>query len=722
MRLTYILRAISANQGEKKLAVDMNQDAERATADRIATVTAEADRAEADRIAAVRAETDRMEVDRIAAVRAEADRMEVDRIAAVRAEADRVEADRIAAVRAEADRIIVAVKADADRIAAVRVEAERVETDRIAAVKAEADRIIVAVRAEADRIAAVRAEADRITDIRAEAERVETAMIAAVKAEADRIAVVRATADKAEADRIVAVRAEAERAEADRNAVVKVEAERAEFDRIAAVRAAAERAEADRIAVIRAEADRAEANRIAAVRATADRAEADRIAAVRVEADKIIAAVVAEAERAEANRVAAVRAEAERAEADRVKAVIAVPVVASPVPPPDTHVVALVEEAAVKTEAVRAEAVATTIIETTTVAPDNSSHSNVLPNLSGQKENENRDVTDTLLTRRWTGLNEADALPRRLFALDALWARMWTGLNEYQQSLCRKEKSMDLVAAITAIAEMILTSLIADNTLIRMLFAKKRSDDLTSHQLDMAVVSTKMGIVLGYDHDCLRSLTLCAMLHDIGMLKVSSDVLMKKGDLSKNDMAEIRKHPLYSYEILNDSGLPTVVAEVARQVHERVDGSGYPQGLQGDKIHEYASIISLADTFTAMLQPRPQRERKIPFEIVKEIIEREQGQLSRRLMKVLIDEFAIFPIGLYVHLNTGEIALVKKANKLAPLRPEVTVLTDARGRQLTEPKEYNLMREPLLTVVDSSFDQEYKSIDKPEKELEESAT
>jgi HD-GYP domain-containing protein (c-di-GMP phosphodiesterase class II) len=263
---------------------------------------------------------------------------------------------------------------------------------------------------------------------------------------------------------------------------------------------------------------------------------------------------------------------------------------------------------------------------------------------------------------------------------------------------------------------MVRDSLLADNALIRMLFAEKRSDDLTSHLLDMAVVATRMGIVLHYDQDSQRDLALCALLHDIGMLRVSPEVVKKQGKLSSSDLAEIRKHPLYSYEILQESGLPAVVAEVARQVHEKEDGSGYPRGLRGDEIHEYATIISLADTFTAMLQPRPQRERKMPFEIVKEIIERGQGHFNRRLMKVLIDEFAIFPVGLYVQLNTGEMARVKKANRLAPLRPEVTVVTDARGRGLAEPREYNLMREPLLAVVDSAFELKSGFTGKPAQE------
>ncbi|OGQ85705.1 MAG: hypothetical protein A2512_10895 [Deltaproteobacteria bacterium RIFOXYD12_FULL_56_24] len=387
------------------------------------------------------------------------------------------------------------------------------------------------------------------------------------------------------------------------------------------------------------------------------------------------------------------------------------PLITEPKPPPDTHVVALVEENAqpeeMQTESVQIEdtAVETDQAEDIAVAiaektppPSADEPVNVSPGpLPGQKEqNEAREFTDPF------------------------WQHMWNGLNEYQQNLCQGNKSSDL-AAINTIAEMIMTSLMADNTLIRMLFAKKRSDDLTSHQLDMSVVATKMGIVLGYEQNDLRELTLCAMLHDIGMLRVSPTVVMKKGKLEQDELAEIKKHPIYSYEILKESGLPAVIAEVARQVHERTDGSGYPRGLRADEIHEYASIISLADTFTAMLQPRPQRKRKIPFEIVKEIIERGQGQLSRRLMKVLIDEFAIFPVGLYVQLNTGEIAMVHKANRLAPLRPEVTVLTDARGRRLTEPKQYNLMHEPLLTVVDSSFDQEGKTTDKAENELEENA-
>lgn len=297
----------------------------------------------------------------------------------------------------------------------------------------------------------------------------------------------------------------------------------------------------------------------------------------------------------------------------------------------------------------------------------------------------------------------------------ALWLHLRSGLDENLLGSVSGVAGRD-ASAVMAIADQLLDSLLQGNALIRMLFVEKKSDDLASHLLDLAVVATRMGIVLGYERKDLRELALSAMLHDIGMLRVPAEVVKKQSGLSEGDLVEIRRHPIYSADILSKMGLPDIVVEVARQVHEKDDGSGYPRGLRGDDIHEYAKIVAMADTYTAMLQPRPQRERMMPFEIVKEIIEQGQGHFSRRLVKTLIDEFAIFPVGLYVRLNTGEVAIVKKSSRLSPLRPEVTVVMDGRGRRLPEPKEYNLMREPLLAVVDSSFEPDSRFFDQGQRD------
>ena len=192
-----------------------------------------------------------------AAEKAEAEKLAAEKAEAERIAAEKAEAERIAAEKAEAERI-AAEKAEAERIAAEKAEAER-----IAAEKAEAERI-AAEKAEAERIAAEKAEAERIAAEKAEAER-----IAAEKAEAERIA-----AEKAEAARIAAEKRAAEKAEAERIAAEKrAAARKAREDMIAAEKAAAEKAAEEKAAAMKAAMERAAAAKASAVTGAKDIAE-----------------------------------------------------------------------------------------------------------------------------------------------------------------------------------------------------------------------------------------------------------------------------------------------------------------------------------------------------------------------------------------------------------------------------------------------------------------
>jgi HD-GYP domain-containing protein (c-di-GMP phosphodiesterase class II) len=285
---------------------------------------------------------------------------------------------------------------------------------------------------------------------------------------------------------------------------------------------------------------------------------------------------------------------------------------------------------------------------------------------------------------------------------DAGILQMWKAVNEFLLNASENRKADP--SAVMSTADTIINSLRKNNDLVKTLFAKKQSNDITSHLIDTAIVAAKIGFALGYGSGQMRDLVICALVHDIGMLRVQEDVRLKKNGLSETEWIEIRKHPAYSYEMLKDKGLPPIVSEVAYQEQEREDGSGYPRGLKGESIHEYAKIIGLSAIYTAMLQPRPQRERKIPFEIIKEIIEQHKEQFPRHLIRIVIEEFSVFPVGLYVKLNTGEIARVVLTNRLTPMKPTIEALIDSHGRRLQEPKKYDMTKEPILQIVDTSFE------------------
>lgn len=128
-----------------------------------------------------------------------------------------------------------------------------------------------------------------------------------------------------------------------------------------------------------------------------------------------------------------------------------------------------------------------------------------------------------------------------------------------------------------------------------------------AHLLRMARYAELIAEVIGMDEEEVRILTLAAPLHDIGKIGVPDAILLKRGSLTDEEFAIMRKHPLIGYEILRDSKSRFVQmgAQIALRHHERWDGSGYPDGLRGEQIPLNARIVAIADVFDALTSERP---------------------------------------------------------------------------------------------------------------------
>jgi HD-GYP domain-containing protein (c-di-GMP phosphodiesterase class II) len=236
------------------------------------------------------------------------------------------------------------------------------------------------------------------------------------------------------------------------------------------------------------------------------------------------------------------------------------------------------------------------------------------------------------------------------------------------------------------------------------LFAKtfeRRADRyaLSDHVVNVAIIATKIGIGLKYDAEELERLALAGLVHDVGMLRVPAEILEKPGSLTPAEMDAIRNHPEPGAALVRSLGaewrwLATVVA----QEHEREDGSGYPAGLRGDDITEFAKVIGLADTYEALTQPRPHRKLFLPLDAVKEIISKSRRAFADRILRGMIQELSAFPVGSLVRLNSGEIGRVLEMNRLAPLRPKVLLLFGIGGRRYAQDKTVDLSRESLLSI------------------------
>ncbi len=223
---------------------------------------------------------------------------------------------------------------------------------------------------------------------------------------------------------------------------------------------------------------------------------------------------------------------------------------------------------------------------------------------------------------------------------------------------------------------------------------------IVPHSVNVAVLAQRVARQLGLTGDELHTLTVSALVHDVGTVRVPPQILYKEDSLSNEEWDMMRQRPWFSADILEGLGASyRAVAEISHQVHERLDGNGYPRGLQIDAIALEASILGAVDIFEAFIHPRPYK-KTVPAAAMYGVdnLMRMSHQFGDRVLKALVRSVGLFPVGTYVRLNSGEVARVLKGRPANPMRPTVEVVFDTQKRRLTERRQIDLMATPHLYV------------------------
>jgi HD-GYP domain-containing protein (c-di-GMP phosphodiesterase class II) len=161
-----------------------------------------------------------------------------------------------------------------------------------------------------------------------------------------------------------------------------------------------------------------------------------------------------------------------------------------------------------------------------------------------------------------------------------------------------------------------------------------------SHSVNVGVLSLLVArrYFGNSDRHDLRELGIGFFLHDLGKIRINPGVIMKEGLLTDEEMAEMRRHPLYGFDILKETNQLTTESKlIVLEHHEREDGRGYPYGLYGGEIHEYARICALVDMYDALTSDRPYREKMIPCQALNLI----KGKLADRTQKALFETLVL---------------------------------------------------------------------------------
>jgi len=194
--------------------------------------------------------------------------------------------------------------------------------------------------------------------------------------------------------------------------------------------------------------------------------------------------------------------------------------------------------------------------------------------------------------------------------------------------------------AVVAIENAWLYKSFKDNyfsTIQSLVNALEASDKFTKgHSERVRFLSLELGRHIGLDFKELEILEQASILHDIGKIGIESFILQKQGKLTSNEYSMIKAHPLIGEEILAPIDNLSEVRQIIIQHHERYDGKGYPYGLKGDELSFKAKILSVVDTFDAMMSDRPYRKALSMQKIKQEVLDHSGTQFDPSIVESFI--------------------------------------------------------------------------------------
>ena len=221
----------------------------------------------------------------------------------------------------------------------------------------------------------------------------------------------------------------------------------------------------------------------------------------------------------------------------------------------------------------------------------------------------------------------------------------------------------------------------------------KEYDDYTFvHSINVCILCLTLGRHLNFHAEELQQIGIGALLHDAGKMKVPLQILNKPGRVTEEEFFEIKKHPLYSMEVLEKAGgIPEASKQIALQHHERYNGRGYPYNLQGEEISKFGQISAIVDVYDAITSDRVYKKALSPYEGMQKIYEWAKIDFNQTLVERFIQCMGIYPVGTFTLLDTGEMGIVSSINHGKLLRPNIHLIYQNFKNRYPQPMVVDLM-------------------------------
>ncbi|MCG6154191.1 HD-GYP domain-containing protein [Rubinisphaera margarita] len=225
---------------------------------------------------------------------------------------------------------------------------------------------------------------------------------------------------------------------------------------------------------------------------------------------------------------------------------------------------------------------------------------------------------------------------------------------------------------------------------------------LSEHSCKVAKLAMSIAAVLGFTQDDVCQLGIGCMVSRAGISPEIQALIESPRKLTALERLEIKKYPVQTWHVLDKiTDLSNTARQVAWQINERWNGQGYPRGRTGKQIHPLARIAAVADVFIALTSDRPQRLALTPYKAITQMLmETQQGFFEPQSIRGLLRTTCLFPIGSYVELSNGLVAVVARNDSDSYDRPLVRPLYDLRGAEVSD-TYVDLRTETDIQIIDA---------------------
>jgi cyclic di-GMP phosphodiesterase len=236
------------------------------------------------------------------------------------------------------------------------------------------------------------------------------------------------------------------------------------------------------------------------------------------------------------------------------------------------------------------------------------------------------------------------------------------------------------------------------NALLCLSQIRDKDQSLLEHSVNVSVLMSLFATYMGFEQETVQQLVTGALLHDIGKTSVPDNILNKTDKLTPAEQVELRRHVEYGQQALESTkGISEVVISICAQHHERIDGKGYPRGLDHSGINTYGRMASLVNIYDKLTAKRAGSPGLVPFKAMQRLSKLVGTHLDKEMVYSFIRCMGIYPVGALVELNNGRMGVVTESRIDKPNQPTVRIFYNTR-QKCYEPAKTVDLSSPLIEV------------------------